>query len=70
MRPNKGRDMLHWFLQSSNIITFKTVLKICWSISGCCFKTCKNNSPPPGTTAFFLPGYPENIWYINTIYFL
>jgi hypothetical protein len=45
MSPSKGLDMDHWFLQSSNMMIFSTVDRICWRISGCCSSTCKNTSP-------------------------
>lgn len=47
IRPSKGRDMDHWFRQSSNIIILSTVLSICCKISGCSSKTFKNISGAP-----------------------
>jgi len=49
MSPRSGRDMDHWLRQSSNIITFKTVLRICCRISGCSSSTCRNMSLGVGT---------------------
>jgi hypothetical protein len=49
MSPSSGRDMDHWLRQSSNIITFKTVLRICCKISGCSSRTCRNMSLGVGT---------------------
>lgn len=42
MSPRSGRDMDHWLRQSSNIITLRTVLRICCKISGCSSRTCRN----------------------------
>jgi hypothetical protein len=49
MRPRSGRDIDHWLRQSSNIITFKTVLRICCRISGCSSSTWRNMSLGVGT---------------------
>lgn len=58
MSPRSGLDMDHWFRQSSNMITFSTVLKICWSISGCISSTFRNMSLLGAKpTLCFLPGY-------------
>lgn len=54
--PKSGLDMDHWFRQSSNIITLRTVLRICWSISGCSSNTCRNTSL--FTTTFLLDFLP------------
>lgn len=61
MRPSRGLDIDHWFLQSSNIITFKTVLRICCRISGCISRTLRNISLLCAMpTRCSLPGYTEN----------
>lgn len=49
MSPRSGRDIDHWLRQSSNIITFKTVLRICCRISGCSSSTWRNMSLGVGT---------------------
>ena len=49
MSPKSGRDIDHWLRQSSNIITFKTVLRICCRISGCSSSTWRNMSLGVGT---------------------
>jgi len=49
MSPRSGRDIDHWLRQSSNMITFKTVLRICCRISGCSSSTCRNMSLGVGT---------------------
>lgn len=49
MSPRSGRDIDHWLRQSSYMITFKTVLRICCRISGCSSSTCRNMSLGVGT---------------------
>lgn len=38
MSPSRGRDIDHWFLQSSNMMMLRTVDNICCKISGCTSK--------------------------------
>ena len=58
MSPRRGRDIDHWFLQSSNMMIFKTVCSICWRISGLILTTATSESLSPELGLFerdFLP---------------
>jgi len=40
MRPNRGRDIDHWFLQSSKMMMFNTVDSICVTITFITLRVC------------------------------
>ena len=62
--PNRGLDMDHWFLQSSNMMMLRTVASICWRISGCILITWTRASFS-GTTwpLRSLPGFKKNHYF-------
>jgi len=59
--------MDHWLRQSSNIITFKTVLRICCNISGWTSRTCRNMSLGAGTPLRVFFPMKTTVSYFNKI---
>lgn len=63
MSGRSGRDILHWFLQSSNMMMLRTVASICCSIDGWCFITFTRASDSKSTVPFL----PAKICWLMTL---